>query len=51
MAMSDECIDGRHEQCDGCCLDSMLGCGCQCHDNEDGDDLSDDCEESDDAKP
>ncbi len=28
---SDECYRGKHDQCDGCCLDSVSGCECECH--------------------
>ena len=28
---SDECYEGRHEDCDGCNLNSHLGCECECH--------------------
>ncbi len=31
----DECQRGDHGSCDGCCLDSVMGCTCPCHDGED----------------
>jgi hypothetical protein len=29
--MTDECHLGNHEDCDGVCLDSPMGCECDCH--------------------
>jgi hypothetical protein len=28
---SDECYRGQHDQCDGCNLNSPMGCNCPCH--------------------
>jgi len=31
MIKSDECWQDRHDDCDGFCLDSPMGCECECH--------------------
>lgn len=31
MIKSDYCWHDLHELCDGCCLDSPMGCECRCH--------------------